>query len=229
MVIKITTNYLQIIYIFLLYLYINMNKAILSKSYEITFLMLICITIIVYVRSLNKQLNNKQIVSLQLAGLVTSVAAFHYYYMITTKGSPVSYRYFDWFFTTPILLLELCILLDIYDYDFIVKIGVLNTLMLLFGYLGEINVISMVNSTILGFVPFVLMFYMIKQKLKDKNKYSKEQQIMNNRIYYTFAGLWTLYGVNHLVPNLEVKNTIYNVLDLITKGMFGLYIYYVSL
>jgi bacteriorhodopsin len=206
-----------------------MNKAILSKSYEITFLMLICITIIVYTRSLNKQLNDKQILSLQLAGLVTSVAAFHYYYMINTKGSPVSYRYFDWFFTTPILLIDLCILLDIYDYNFIVKIVSLNILMLLFGYLGEIKVISMVNSTILGFIPFILLFYMIKQKMKDKNKYSKEQIIINNRIYYTFAGLWTLYGVNHLVTNMEIKNTAYNVLDLITKGMFGLYIYYVSL
>ena len=206
-----------------------MNKAILSKSYEITFLMLICITIIVYTRSLNKQLNDKQILSLQLAGLVTSVAAFHYYYMINTKGSPVSYRYFDWFFTTPILLIDLCILLDIYDYNFIVKIVSLNILMLLFGYLGEIKVISMVNSTILGFIPFILLFYMIKQKIDEKNKYSKEQIIINNRIYYTFAGLWTLYGVNHLVTNMEIKNTAYNVLDLITKGMFGLYIYYVSL
>jgi len=202
-----------------------MNKAILSKSYEITFLMLICITIIVYTRSLNKQLNDKQILSLQLAGLVTSVAAFHYYYMINTKGSPVSYRYFDWFFTTPILLIDLCILLDIYDYNFIVKIVSLNIFMLLFGYLGEINVISMVNSTILGFIPFILLFYMIKQKIDEKNKYSKEQIIINNRIYYIFTGLWTLYGVNHLVTNIELKNTAYNVLDLLTKGIFALYVY----
>jgi bacteriorhodopsin len=187
--------------------------------------MLICITIIVYTRSLNKKLNNKQIISLQLAGLVTSVAAFHYYYMINTKGSPVSYRYFDWFFTTPILLIDLCILLDIYDYNFIVKIASLNILMLLFGYLGEINVISMLNSTILGFIPFILLFYMIKQKIDEKNKYSKEQIIINNRIYYTFAGLWTLYGINHLVTNIEIKNTVYNVLDLLTKGIFALYVY----
>ena len=202
-----------------------MNKSILSKSYQITFIMLICITIIVYTRSLNKKLNNKQIISLQLAGLVTSVAAFHYYYMINTKGSPVSYRYFDWFFTTPILLIDLCILLDIYDYNFIVKIASLNILMLLFGYLGEINVISMLNSTILGFIPFILLFYMIKQKIDEKNKYSKEQIIINNRIYYTFAGLWTLYGINHLVTNIEIKNTVYNVLDLLTKGIFALYVY----
>ena len=191
--------------------------------------MLICITIIVYVRSLNDQLNNKQIISLKLSGLVTSIAAFHYYYMITTKSSPVSYRYLDWFFTTPILLLDLCILLDIYDYDFIVKIGTLNTLMILFGFLGEINLITMFKSTILGFIPFILIFYMIKQNLEEKNKYSKEQKIINNRIYYTFAGLWALYGITHLVQSLEIKNTIYNILDLITKGIFALYIYYLSL
>lgn len=206
-----------------------MNKVILNKSYEITFLMLICITIIVYTRSLNKQLNNKQILSLQLAGLVTSIAAFHYYYMITTSGSPVAYRYFDWFFTTPILLLDLLIILDIYQFDFFVKITILNTLMLLFGYLGDINVISMMNSTILGFIPFIVMFYMIKERINIKNNNQQNastDKTINNRIYYVFAGLWTLYGVNHLVPNLEMKNVSYNILDLLTKGIFALYLYY---
>lgn len=200
-----------------------MNKAILNKSYEITYLMLICITIIVYTRSLNNRLNDKQIISLQLAGLVTSVAAFHYYYMINTPDSPVAYRYFDWFFTTPILLIDLCIILDIYELDFIIKICSLNTLMLLLGYLGEMNVISMFNSMIFGFIPFIIMFYLIKQKIKENEKYKKTNDY--EKIYYAFLGLWTLYGVNHIVPNIELKNTTYNILDLLTKGIFALYVY----
>lgn len=207
-----------------------MIKSILNKTYEITFLMLICITIIVYTRSLNYRLDDNKILSLQLAGLVTSVAAFHYYYMINTKGSPVAYRYFDWFFTTPILLIDLCIILGIYEFDFIMKIILLNTLMLLFGYLGEIKILSMLNSTILGFIPFVVIFYMIKQKVDNNEKLdqrSNNLSSINNSylIYYIFVGLWSFYGINHLLLNLDIKNIIYNALDLLTKGIFALYIY----
>jgi bacteriorhodopsin len=200
-----------------------MNKAVLSKTYEITFLMLICITILVYTRSLNERLNYKQILSLQLAGLVTSIAAFHYYYMINSPGSPVAYRYFDWVFTTPILLIDLCILLDIYEIEFIVKICSLNTLMLLFGFLGEMNILSIINSTILGFIPFIAMFYMIKQKVKTDTNNDKLNE--ENKIYYAFAGLWTVYGINHIIPHFELQNMVYNILDLLTKGIFALYVY----
>jgi len=207
-----------------------MIKNILNKTYEITFLMLICITIIVYIRSLNYGLDDKKILSLQLAGLVTSVAAFHYYYMINTQGSPVAYRYFDWFFTTPILLIDLCIILDIYQFNFIIKIILLNTLMLLFGYFGEIKILSMLNSTILGFIPFILIFYMIKQKIDNNEKLDQKSSNLLNinnsyLIYYIFLGLWGFYGINHLSLNLNIKNIIYNLLDLLTKGIFALYIY----
>lgn len=206
-----------------------MNKTVLNKSYQITFLMLICITVIVYIRSLNKQLNNKQTLSLQLAGLVTSISAFHYYYMMKTN-TPVVYRYFDWIFTTPILLLDLLIILDIYNFKFFVKIVILNTIMLLFGYLGEVSVISITSSAILGFIPFILMFYMIRKKINVKtNDQSKSREkTIDNRIYSIFAGLWLLYGANHLMPNIEIKNTSYNILDLLTKGIFALYLYYRS-
>jgi bacteriorhodopsin len=205
-----------------------MDELVLKKSYEITFLMLISITILVYFRSINNKITEKNKISLQLAGFVTTIAAFHYYYMISSQGSPVAYRYFDWFFTTPILLIDLCILLDILDKNLIIQIVSLNSAMLLFGYLGELNTLSMLNSTILGFIPFALMFYLIKNKMNEniKNKKYSEKQIQeNNNLYYVFTVLWTLYGVNHLVPNMEIKNISYNVMDLITKGFFGLYIF----
>ena len=54
----------------------------------------------------------------------------------------------------------------------------------------------------------------------------KEKQIQqNNNLYYAFTTLWTLYGINHLVPDLEIKNISFNVMDLITKGFFALYIF----
>lgn len=205
-----------------------MNKVILNKSYHITFLILICITIIVYIRSLNNKLSKKQTLSLQLAGLVTFIAAFHYYFMIST-GNTVSYRYLDWLFTTPILLLDLLIILDIYNLKFFINIVILNTIMLLFGYLGEKNVISTMSSTILGFIPFILVFYIIRDRINAKNKNKKPTEtVVDNRIYNVFVVLWALYGINNLVSNFEMKNTSYNILDLLTKGIFALYIYYRS-
>ena len=74
-----------------------MNNDVLRKSYELVFLMFICITILLYVRSINSNVDGKITLSLQLSALVTSIAAMHYYYMISSPNSPVAYRYFDWF------------------------------------------------------------------------------------------------------------------------------------
>lgn len=208
-----------------------MNKEVLSKSYELVFLMLICITILLYFRSSNNGLNNKVLLSLQMAAFVTCIASFHYYYMLYSKSSPVSYRYFDWFFTTPILLLDLCLLLDIFDIKLIKQVVILNTLMLLIGYLGEMGVLSMNTSTILGFIPFGMIFYMIYSRYTNKHRENKTlpDKIRNDNIlYYSFVSLWSLYGINHLVPFMDIKNINYNILDLITKGVFGLFVYYSS-
>jgi bacteriorhodopsin len=193
--------------------------------------MFICITILLYFRSISLK-NEKEIISLQLAAFVTSIAAFHYYYMINSKNTPVLYRYFDWFFTTPILLIDLCILLDIFDYATLIKIVSLNTIMLLFGYLGELKILSILTSTILGFIPFVLMFYIIymeKQKVEllQKDELNKNTQQSNNKetIFNVFILLWSLYGIVHMIPHGNLQNIIYNCLDLITKGFFGLFVF----
>jgi len=207
-----------------------MNAKTLEKSYEIVFLMLICITILLYFRSTNDNVEDKHALSLQLSAFVTSIASLHYYYMIISGGSPASYRYFDWFFTTPILLIDLCILLDIYDIELMYQIVALNTVMLLFGYLGELNIISMFNSTILGFIPFVIMFYLIYSRMREKQNTNSDVNEVGrqNMLYSIFILLWSGYGINHLLPDVNTKNIIYNVLDLITKGFFGLYVYNAS-
>ena len=189
------------------------------KSYEIVFIMLFSITILTGLRSVQDKLTKKQRISLQLSTFVTIIASMHYYLMIQNKDNIEIYRYFDWFFTTPILLIDLCILLDIEDPYFILEIIVYNTLMLLFGFLSEINYLSVMSGTVLGFVPFVLIFKRINDKLGDK---TTEEQY---DLFHTFFFLWSLYGINHIVKNDEIKNANYNVLDFTTKGMFGLYIY----
>lgn len=196
-------------------------KIYYEKSFNVTFLTLVCITVLLYIRSQNENISDKDRLSIQLAGFVTCIASFHYYYMISDIDRPVIYRYFDWFFTTPILLIDLCIMYNITNHDLYYKIVILNTLMLLFGFLGETGTISMISSTTLGFIPFIILFYMIKQNIDNIENIENK----DNKLYNAFVILWSMYGLNHLYPDDKIKNINYNILDFTTKGLFGLYIY----
>ena len=89
-------------------------------------------------------------------------------------------RYFDWFLTTPTMLVTLIFYLiflkykdenkshelhffELFNTEFynIIIILLLNWLMLLFGYLGEINFIPVLLGVFLGFIPFIIYYYMI--------------------------------------------------------------------
>lgn len=195
-----------------------------DKSFDISFIMLSSISIITLFRSTNN-LPNDKIKQLQLSSLVTIIASMHYYMMMNEYNTDkiVSYRYYDWFFTTPLLLYDLCLILDIYDNKFYLELLGLNTLMLSLGYIGEIKN-KLVISMVLGFIPLIVMFYRIIKKFNNKNLDKKEKK--NKEILlYTFLGFWSLYGVSHIINNFQVKNIILNILDIITKGFFGLYIY----
>lgn len=192
----------------------------LEKSYEINVIMFIAISILLIVRSLDKDVSKESNIQLQLAAFVTIIAASHYFLMVRSIKNVVSYRYFDWFFTTPILLIDLCLLLEVYDVKFITEMVIYNTLMLLMGFLGEIKAIPLYLSNITGFVPFAIMY----KKFIDKVRNDEDKYLVNG-----FFGLWALYGVNQLNPYDSNKNLSYNILDFITKGAFGLYIYYKSI
>lgn len=193
--------------------------------------MFIAITMLTIIRSFD-DVSDSTNLQLQLSSFVTFIASMHYFLMIVSNDNVVSYRYFDWFFTTPVLLIDLCLILGIYDKYFLFEIVIYNCLMLLFGYLGEINVLSMLTSTILGFIPFVLLFYKIYNRLKN-NKDTDDQKYLTfenkKKLLLAFVTLWSLYGLNNIIKNLYIKNLIYNILDFITKGAFGLFIYSKSL
>ena len=136
-----------------------------NKSYEVTFIMMVCITVLTYIRSIQTNPESKYSLALQLSSFVTMIASMHYYLMIQNKNNVHTYRYFDWFFTTPILLIELCLLLDIFDTQFLAEIILYNTLMLLIGFAGEVGYLGLMTSTAAGFLPLLLMFWRIKSKV----------------------------------------------------------------
>lgn len=198
-------------------------NAIYNKSYEITFIMLVCITVLTFMRSIRADVSQKSSLSLQLSSFVTMIASMHYYLMIQNKDNVHVYRYFDWFFTTPVLLIDLCLLLDIYDPMFVFELILYNTAMLGIGFVGELGYIGLLPSTIVGFVPLGIMFARLRAKLLSQNPTKDQIDLLN-----VFFGLWGLYGVNNLVTNRVLSNSIFNGLDFLTKGAFGLYIFAAS-
>ena len=99
------------------------------------------------------------------------------------------------------------------------KIVILNSMMLIFGYLGEINVLTTRASVMAGFLPFFAMFYIIYESYA---KYTYSGMLLFT--YFFIA--WSLYGVSALF-NYQWKNVFYNILDLISKNFFGLFLAYV--
>ena len=146
-------------------------------------------------------------------------------------------RYIDWSITTPIMLFSTIIffkynelkengqMTNFTTYEFIkdnkentIKIFIFNGLMLLCGFLGEIGVIDKRIGIPLGFVFFYKSFEIIYREYAVKTELGKQ-------LFNILAGLWSLYGVSAMFP-LQQKNIAYNMLDIVAKNFYGLYIYY---
>ena len=103
--------------------------------------------------------------------------------------------------------------------NYLIPIFLLNWAMLLFGYLGEIQVINTTMAVTLGFIPFLAYFVIIY------NQYAKYTQI-GQIIFWVFSGIWFFYGIAAMM-SYYWKNILYNVLDLFAKNFFGLFLAYV--
>jgi hypothetical protein len=147
-------------------------------------------------------------------------------------------RYLDWMITTPTMLITLIAYLifinaketnqtqglTLYSIlttnsNTIIPILLLNWAMLLFGYLGEIKVIPVLYSIILGFIPFAIYYAMIYSNFVKK---TNDGYIF----FFYFLFFWSLYGFVAALP-YYAKNILYNILDLFAKNFFGLFLAYI--
>ena len=150
-----------------------------------------------------------------------------------------SRRYLDWFITTPTMLLSTIMFMKYQERkeknelqnkplttknfitenkDIIIKIFGFNFLMLVFGYLGEINKISKYISIPIGFGFFYKTFELIYNNYANFTNKGK-------LLFAFIASVWSLYGIAAMMKPNE-KNISYNLLDIVAKNFYGLYIYY---
>lgn len=59
--------------------------------------------------------------------------------------------------------------------------------------------------------------------MKDYNKIHDNSEIYHKQIYWFFFVVWSLYGFAAILPFIY-KNIMYNVLDLFSKNVFGLFL-----
>ena len=147
-------------------------------------------------------------------------------------------RYIDWIITTPSMLITLMIYLiylnkkkenKINELDFFtllkdnlnifIPVVILNWTMLLFGYLGEMKIIPVLLGIFLGFIPFLIYYYIIYVNYVS-------QATTGYLLFWYFFFFWSLYGVVAVLP-YYVKNAFYNILDLFAKNFFGIFLSYI--
>ena len=185
----------------------------------------------------------KQLLYLEL--LVQAIEGLFYIWLVYNFDSVTNVtpkRYIDWSITTPTMLTTLIFYLTYLRYKndeldttkleffnlvndnahVLTKILLLNWSMLFFGYLGEMKILSTLSGVLLGFVPFLMYYYAIYEKYAVK---SGKQGI---KIFWYFFFFWSLYGVVALLP-YNLKNSLYNILDLFAKNFFGLFLSYIIL
>lgn len=183
-----------------------------------------------------------------IAGIYTAIAAFMYWRMtgiVGTDGDPASvvglpthYRYVDWVITTPLMLLNLMVLLEVNEEKrglMFVMIAA-DVAMIVFGFFGErySNIPGMeFESWVLfglGCLAYLILLYMMYSALADaaKDKVAPVKKAFINMRTFIVIG-WMIYPVGFIIGMLApgdgakiARELVYNFADLINKVGLGL-------
>jgi len=183
--------------------------------------------------------------SLNVGSLVTLIAAVHYFYMreywVMIHMSPIVYRYIDWSLTVPLQMIEFYLILSAVKPD--LSAGMFYRLlfgtvgMLLFGYLGETQVINPYLGFAVGMAGWAFILFEIFAG--EGGKASAEG--MSDAVKTSFDTMrfivsigWSIYPLGYFFGYLlgavddAPLNAIYNVADFVNKIWFCLAIWHAA-
>ena len=186
--------------------------------------------------------------SMTIAGLVTLVAAIHYYYMrdywvasviAGSPDSPIVYRYIDWLITVPLLMIEFFIILKAVGASISTnsfwRLLVGTLVMLIGGFAGEAMLISASLGFIIGMVGWAIIIWEIfggeASKAADANAGVKSA--FNALRLIVLVG-WAIYPLGYIFGYMMGSvdsgslNIIYSLADFVNKILFGLIIWNVA-
>jgi sensory rhodopsin len=185
--------------------------------------------------------------SLTVSGLVTLVAAVHYFYMrdvwVETGETPLVYRYIDWLITVPLLMIEFYLILRAITavsggVFWRLMIGTL--VMLAGGYMGEAGYIPASVGFFIGIVGWAYILYEIffgeAGKVASEKAPASVQSAFSTMRWIVTIG-WAIYPIGYFMGYFtgagpeeasNALNIIYNLADVVNKIAFGVIIWNVA-
>jgi bacteriorhodopsin len=188
------------------------------------------------------QFDKKWRTSVLVSGLITFIAAVHYFYMrdywASHMESPTFFRYVDWVLTVPLMCLEFYLILKIAGakQSLLWRMIGYSIIMLVTGYFGE--AVDRDNAALWGFISGLAYFAIVYEIwLGSAAKLAKEaggDVLAAHKIlcWFVLVG-WSIYPLGYMLGtdgwynglhslNIDV---VYNIADAINKIGFGLVIY----
>ncbi len=191
--------------------------------------------------------------SVLVSGLITFIAAVHYYYMrgynLETGDSPTFFRYVDWILTVPLMCVEFYLITKKAG----AKIGLLwrlivaSLIMLITGYLGE--TVDRDSSVLWGVISGAAYFYIVyliwfgEVAKLAKSAGAQVAKATRALAWFVLVG-WAIYPLGYILgtpggffgiqlvsdPDAasHAMDIVYNIADAINKIGFGLVIYALS-
>jgi sensory rhodopsin len=197
------------------------------------------------------QVDGKWKTSLLVSGLITGIAAFHYYYMrdyyMATHETPTALRYIDWTLTVPLMCLEFYLLLKPAGAksSFMWKLIAASILMLVAGYIGEAftdgSTAHSVKWGVISTIGYVYILYSAwageAHQMAAKSDNPAVKSGIRALAWFVLVG-WAIYPIGYMAmpggwlsgvfkPN--DLDLFYNVADAINKIGFGLVVYGIAI
>jgi bacteriorhodopsin len=190
--------------------------------------------------------------SLVVSGLITFIAAVHYFYMrdvwVSTGETPTVYRYIDWLLTVPLQMIEFYLILRAIG---AAPAGIfwrlfLGTLVMIIpGFLGEAGYIDVTVGFVIGMLGWAFILYELfageaSKKAADQAPAAVQTAFNTMRWIVTIG--WAIYPLGYVLGYFvyttatggatpeasQALNIVYNLADFVNKIAFGLMIWYAA-
>jgi len=196
--------------------------------------------------------------ALAISGLVTAIAAYHYFRIfnsweaaytvrnnvIATTGFAYNdaYRYVDWLLTVPLLLIELILVMKLPRAETISRswtLGIAAALMIALGYPGEIAADNATRAIwgAVSTIPFVYIVWSLFKGLGDSISRQPEnvRGMIRSARLLTF-GSWGFYPLVYMLPFTGLSGGAvvtgvqvgYTLADIISKIGLGILVYNIA-
>lgn len=189
--------------------------------------------------------------SLLVSGLITGIAAVHYYYMrdyyVSTNETPIALRYIDWTLTVPLMVVEFYLLVRAAGAKtaLLWKLILAAVIMLVFGYIGEAFTDGSMSHSVLwgslstlGYVYILYSAWVgeVAQLAAASNSVAVRKGV-RALAWFILVG-WAIYPIGYMAMpggwlgpdgagllRPHDLDLLYNIADAINKIGFGLVVY----